>query len=72
MLKGWSLLFDHEREQLGAGLLWVRLSGLPLHFWFEDFFNQIGNAVGTFLDYDKSYVTSGNKIDDSHIVAPEQ
>jgi len=46
---------------LGAGPLWVNLLGLPLHFWLEDIFARIGNALGTFLDYEKSYQTFGNK-----------
>lgn len=36
-------------------------SGLPLHFSSEDIFTRVGNALGTFLDYEKSYITSGNK-----------
>lgn len=32
LLKRWSPLFDPEREQIGAGPLWVRLPGLPLQY----------------------------------------
>lgn len=54
LLKRWSPVFDPELEHLGAGPIWVRLPGLPLHFWSEDVFKHIGNALGTYLDYDKS------------------
>lgn len=61
MLKRWSPLFDTECEQIGAGPLWVRLPGLALHFWFEDIFIRIGNALSSYLDYEKSYISSGNR-----------
>lgn len=60
-LKCWSPLFNPKCEQLGAGPIWVRLPGLPLHFWFEDVLMCTGNALGNFLDFDKSYESSDNK-----------
>lgn len=60
LLKRWTPLFDPEREHLGAGPIWVCLPRLLLHFWSEDVFKRIGNALGTFLDYDKSYIIVGN------------
>lgn len=61
LLKCWSPLFDPDREQIGAGPLWVRLPGLPLQYWLEDVFVRIGNMLGTYLDYDKSYIQSKNR-----------
>ena len=61
LLKRWSPLFDPEREQLGARPIWVRLPGLPLPFWAEEVFIRIGNSLGTYLDYDRTYIESGNR-----------
>lgn len=44
---------------MGVGPLWVKLPGLPLHFWLEDIFRHIGNALGTYLEHDKSYMSTG-------------
>lgn len=60
LLKRWSPLFDPEREKLGAVPLWVIILGLPLHFWSEDIFRRIGNALSTYLEHDNSYLSSGN------------
>lgn len=49
-------LFDHEHKQLGTSLLWVRLPGLSMQIWSEDFFRLIGNDLGQYLEYDKSYL----------------
>lgn len=61
LLKRWNPLFDPEREQLGAEPIWVRLPGLPIPFWDEEVFIRVGNALGTYLDYDRTYVESGNR-----------
>jgi len=42
-----------------VGPIWVRLLGLPFHFWTEDIFKRIGNALGNYLTYDASFLTSG-------------
>lgn len=52
LLKRWNPLFDPEREQIGAGPIWVHLPGLPLQYWKEEAFIKIGNALGTYLDHD--------------------
>lgn len=62
LLKRWSPLFDPEREQIGAGPLWVQLSGLPLQYWNEEAFVKIGNALGTYLDHDRSYKETNKRI----------
>lgn len=56
LLKCWSPSFDLDREQIGVGPIWDRLLGLPLQYWSEAVFVRIGNALGTYLDYDKTYV----------------
>ena len=61
LLKSWSPLFDPEREQIGTGPLWVRLLGLPLQHWSEDVLIRIGNALGTYLDHDRTFVESKNR-----------
>lgn len=58
LLKRWNPLFDPEREQIGAGPLWVRLLGFPLQYWSEEALIRIGNALGTYLDHDRTYVES--------------
>lgn len=55
LLKRWDPLFDPEREQLGAGPIWVRLSGLPMQFWTPQVFKRIGYALGTYLEHGQSY-----------------
>lgn len=58
-LKRWTPLFDPKTEQIGIGPVWIRLPGLPLQCWSEDIFKRIGNALGTFMGYDKSYHQTG-------------
>lgn len=62
LLKGRSPLFDPEREQIGAGPLWVRLSGLHLQYWSEEVFMCIGNSLGSYLDHDRTFIESRNRI----------
>ena len=38
--------------------LWVRLSNLPLHYWSEEHFINIGNILRTFLEADVSFKES--------------
>lgn len=60
LLKHWSPPFDPKCEHLGVGSIFVRLPGLPLHFWSEDIFKWTGNALGRDMDFDKSYMLMGN------------
>jgi len=55
LLKPWHPLFDASRERVDKIPVWVRLPGLPLHFWGPDHFNRIGDILGTFLEADLSY-----------------
>lgn len=59
LLKRWMPLFDPETKQIGIGPVWIRLPGLPLQYWSEDIFRQIGNAIGTYMEYKKSYLHTG-------------
>lgn len=59
LLCRWTPLFDPARERADAGPIWVRLLGLPLHFWIEDVFRHIANALDIYLTFDDSYQTSG-------------
>ncbi len=61
LLKHWSPLFDPEREQIGARPLWVRLLGLPLQYWCEEVFINIGNALRTYFDHDHTFIESKNR-----------
>lgn len=61
LLKRWSPLFDLEHEQIGARPIWVRLPGLPLQFWEEEVFIRIGNALGTYLDHDRTFIESRSR-----------
>lgn len=51
-------MFDPKLERVGARSIWVRLPGLPVHFWTEQIFKQIGDAMGKFLTYDDSFISS--------------
>lgn len=59
LFKRWTPLFDPETEQIGIGPVWIQLPGLPLHFWSEDVFRRIGDAISTYMDHDKSYLQTG-------------
>lgn len=58
LLKWWTPLFDLETERIGVGPIWITLPGLPLQFWSEDIFRRIGNLLGTYMEYDKSFKTT--------------
>ena len=48
-------MFDAQTEKLNESPVWVKLPGLPLQFWFDSVFMSIGNTLGKFLDFDKSF-----------------
>jgi hypothetical protein len=33
--------------------VWIQIYGIPIHIWGENFFKQVGNSLGTFLDFDE-------------------
>lgn len=57
--KRWTPLFHLEREQLGVGLIWLRLSGLLIHLWTKDISRCIGDDLCKYMDYDKSSLETG-------------
>ena len=58
LLKPWHPLFDASRERVDSIPLWVRLPGLPLHYWTEEHLCGIGNTIGVFLEADLSFFKS--------------
>lgn len=46
---------------IGCWIVLGQTTSLPLHFLSKDNFTQNENPLGTFLDYDNSYVTSSKK-----------
>jgi len=52
-------MFDPEMEKAGAGPIWVRLPGLPYHFWTEQIFRKIGDAMDSYLTHDDSFISTG-------------
>ena len=48
-LTRWYLGFDASLELNKLAHVWVRLLGLPLHFWDEKILRWIGNSFGHFV-----------------------
>lgn len=59
LLKRWMPIFDLETEKIGVGPIRIRLPGKPLQYWSKDILRRIENYLGTFMEYDKSYQTTG-------------
>lgn len=57
-LQRWTPLFDAQTEKLNESPVWVKLPGLPLQFWFDSVFKSIGDTLGKFLDFDRSFEQS--------------
>lgn len=55
LLKHWHPLFDVSRERVDIVQLWVKLHGLPLHYWKEEHLREIGNILGSFIEVDMSF-----------------
>eukprot|EP01018_Ginkgo_biloba_P020280 Gb_31029 [translate_table: standard] len=58
-LKPWCPFFDARFERMDYTLVWVKLPGLPIDFWWLEVFKEIGNALGIFLEADTSLLDSG-------------
>ena len=43
-----------EGEKGGAGLVWVRILGLPLHLWGRSLFRTFGDSCGRFMAVDEN------------------
>ena len=61
LLKPWHPLFDASRERVNSVPLWVRLPGLPLHYWTEEHLRGIGNTIGDFLEADLSFFKTNHR-----------
>ena len=61
LFKRWNHLFDVQREKVFKILVWLRLLGLPPHFWMESVFRAIGNTLGRFLEADMSFLHTRDK-----------
>ena len=61
LLKPWHPLFDASRERVNKIPIWVRLPGLPLHFWDTLHFRQIGDILGNYLEADLSFMETHYK-----------
>lgn len=53
LLKLWYPTFNLAMKSFNKVPMWVRLSYLPLQFWFEPFFEAIGDSLGRFLGVDE-------------------
>ena len=49
-LKRWTPLFDADTERLDTIPVWVRLLGLPWEFWNPASLDDIGRALGSFIE----------------------
>jgi hypothetical protein len=52
-------MFETRTEQNVLVPIWVKLSNLPMDFWSLDVFKAVGNALGSFLDADMSFLDTG-------------
>ncbi|GLJ24654.1 hypothetical protein SUGI_0471370 [Cryptomeria japonica] len=49
MLKPWHPAFNLESESFDRTPVWIRLPNLPMQFWFDSYFEAIGNSLDKFL-----------------------
>ena len=52
-------LFDPRIKRYDSMSIWVQMPNLLFKFWSVVFFRLIGNALGTFLEADLSFLDSG-------------
>lgn len=55
----WFSGFDANTMKVSTMPIWVRLHGLPLHFWHHKVLTAIGNSLGKFLKMDEDRVVRG-------------
>ena len=56
LLKRWTPLFNANSEQMDTMAIWVQLLGLLLELWNLASLKDLGNAIGTYLEADFSYL----------------
>jgi hypothetical protein len=61
LLKKWTPFFDANRERTNVLPIWVHLTGLQVEFRTKVSFFDLGNALGTFMDANTSFITSGKQ-----------
>ncbi|GLJ23894.1 hypothetical protein SUGI_0454040 [Cryptomeria japonica] len=56
MLKSWHPAFNPESESFDQTLIWIGLPNLPMQYWFDSYFEVVGNSLSTFLMTDDDYL----------------
>ncbi|GLJ16371.1 hypothetical protein SUGI_0277530 [Cryptomeria japonica] len=56
MLKPWHPNFNLDSESFDRTPLWIRLSNLPMQYWFDSYFEAVENSFGTFLMANEDYL----------------
>lgn len=57
ILQKWTSNLDLNNDFLSQDSVWIRLSGLPLEYWHEDFFDGIARSFGELLSIDSVTTT---------------
>ncbi|GLJ28581.1 hypothetical protein SUGI_0563070 [Cryptomeria japonica] len=52
MIKLWHVDFNLSLETFNKIPIWMRLPNLPLHFWVDPLFEEVGDKLGDFLMVD--------------------
>ncbi|GLJ55323.1 hypothetical protein SUGI_1187090 [Cryptomeria japonica] len=52
LVKPWHSNFNPLSKMFSKILVWVRLPYLPLHLWIDSLFDEIGDAIGSFIMVD--------------------
>jgi hypothetical protein len=52
-------MFDASKEHADISPLWVRIPILPMEYWTKKSFTELGNALGSFVDVDMSFLEIG-------------
>ncbi|KAJ9162496.1 hypothetical protein P3X46_022263 [Hevea brasiliensis] len=60
-VKHWSMEFDHSKEEVESIMAWIRLLGLPIHFYRKQVLREIEKVVGlvTKVDCNTSDILRG-------------
>ncbi|GLJ44533.1 hypothetical protein SUGI_0935070 [Cryptomeria japonica] len=53
LLKSWYTNFNPSTKSFDKIPLWVKLLNLPLHLWFDSYFERLGDSLGSFLMVDE-------------------
>ena len=61
MMKIWSHFFDPSKEIIRFRHIWVILQGFTISFWHRSGFQDVGNALGWFLEVDEDCLNAMDK-----------